>query len=123
MTSFEAPVQVVPYDAAWPARFDEEAAILRRMLAPWLVGPIEHIGSAILLTLWATATVLWVLSATAWKAATLKKLPPGAPAWFWLRTFGLPESDQNRGRLLDVAAIVGITLLTAVVGAMLLFGD
>ena len=45
MTSFEAPVQIVPYDAAWPARFDEEAAILHRMLAPWLVGPIEHIGS------------------------------------------------------------------------------
>jgi GrpB-like predicted nucleotidyltransferase (UPF0157 family) len=45
MTSSEAPIEIVPYDPAWPARFDEEAALLRRGLAPWLVGPIEHIGS------------------------------------------------------------------------------
>jgi hypothetical protein len=53
----------------------------------------------------------------------LKTLPPGAPAWFWLRAFGVPESEQNRGRLLNVTAIVGITLLTAVVGAMLFWGE
>jgi hypothetical protein len=79
--------------------------------------------TAILLTFWAVATLLWVLSATVWKAATLKTLPPGAPAWFWLRAFGVPESEQNRGRLLNVTAIVGITLLTAVVGAMLFWGE
>ena len=45
MTSSEAPVVIVPYDQAWPARFEEEAAVLRDTLAPWLVGPIEHIGS------------------------------------------------------------------------------
>ena len=45
MTSSEAPIELVSYDAAWPARFDEESAELRRVLAPWLAGPIEHIGS------------------------------------------------------------------------------
>jgi GrpB-like predicted nucleotidyltransferase (UPF0157 family) len=45
MTSPDAPVEIVPYDPAWPTKFDQEAALLRRQLAPWLVGPIEHIGS------------------------------------------------------------------------------
>lgn len=45
MTSAEAPIELVPYDAAWPARFEEECAQLRRMLTPWLAGPIEHMGS------------------------------------------------------------------------------
>ena len=41
----EAPVVIVPYDSRWPMRFHEEANILRPVLAPWLAGPIEHIGS------------------------------------------------------------------------------
>jgi GrpB-like predicted nucleotidyltransferase (UPF0157 family) len=45
MTSGEAPVEIVPYDPSWPGRFEQEEAILRRALAAWLVGPIEHIGS------------------------------------------------------------------------------
>ena len=44
-TATEAPVEIVPYDPAWPVKFDEEAAILRRVPASWLVGTIEHIGS------------------------------------------------------------------------------
>ncbi len=45
MTSFDAPIEIVSYDPVWPTRFEEEADLLRRQLAPWLVGPIEHIGS------------------------------------------------------------------------------
>jgi GrpB-like predicted nucleotidyltransferase (UPF0157 family) len=41
----EAPVEIVPYDATWPMRFQEETEVLRRALATWLAGPIEHIGS------------------------------------------------------------------------------
>jgi GrpB-like predicted nucleotidyltransferase (UPF0157 family) len=41
----EAPVRVVPYDPSWPLLFDRERAILQNALAPWLVGPIEHVGS------------------------------------------------------------------------------
>lgn len=40
-----APVYVVPYDPSWPARFVAEREALARVLAPWLAGPIEHIGS------------------------------------------------------------------------------
>ena len=45
MSSSEASVVIVPYDPAWPGRFEEEAKALRRALAAWLVGPVEHIGS------------------------------------------------------------------------------
>lgn len=45
MTAPEAPVELVSYDVAWPARFEEEREQLRRVLTPWLAGPIEHIGS------------------------------------------------------------------------------
>lgn len=40
-----APVHVVPYDPAWPSRFAEERARLEPLLAPWLAGDIEHVGS------------------------------------------------------------------------------
>lgn len=41
----EAPVELVAYDPTWPARFEEERARLAVILAGWLAGPIEHIGS------------------------------------------------------------------------------
>jgi len=41
----DAPIEIVSYDPSWPARFDEERDALRDALAPWLAGPIEHIGS------------------------------------------------------------------------------
>jgi len=41
----EAPVHIVPYDPAWPALFELERQLLSRALCPWLVGPIEHVGS------------------------------------------------------------------------------
>ena len=41
----EAPIEIVSYDPAWPAMFEEEAEKLRVVLGPWLAGPIEHIGS------------------------------------------------------------------------------
>ena len=41
----QAPVRVVAYDASWPQQFADERAALEGVLAPWLVGPIEHIGS------------------------------------------------------------------------------
>ena len=41
----EEPISLVPYDPAWPRRFEDERARLARALSPWLAGPIEHIGS------------------------------------------------------------------------------
>jgi GrpB-like predicted nucleotidyltransferase (UPF0157 family) len=39
------PIAVVPYDPGWPRRFENEGALLERLLAPWLEGGIHHIGS------------------------------------------------------------------------------
>jgi GrpB-like predicted nucleotidyltransferase (UPF0157 family) len=41
----EAPIEVVPYDPLWPSQFEAERARLQVVLAPWLAGPIEHVGS------------------------------------------------------------------------------
>lgn len=38
-------IQVVPYDADWPRRFESERARLESVLQPWLTGGIHHIGS------------------------------------------------------------------------------
>ena len=43
--SREAPVRIVPYDPSWPGLFNQERATLAQVLAPWLAGPIEHVGS------------------------------------------------------------------------------
>ncbi len=40
-----APIIVVPYDPSWPASFEAERRVLDRLLAPWIVGSIEHVGS------------------------------------------------------------------------------
>lgn len=45
MTTEEAPIEVVSYDPRWPDLFLEERERLRRALAGWLSGSIEHIGS------------------------------------------------------------------------------
>jgi GrpB-like predicted nucleotidyltransferase (UPF0157 family) len=41
----EAPIEVVAYDPLWPAMFEAERLLLHTLLAPWLAGPIEHVGS------------------------------------------------------------------------------
>jgi GrpB-like predicted nucleotidyltransferase (UPF0157 family) len=41
----EEPISLVSYDAKWPRMFEAERGRLERLLAPWLSGPIEHIGS------------------------------------------------------------------------------
>jgi GrpB-like predicted nucleotidyltransferase (UPF0157 family) len=40
----EAPIEIVQYDPLWPSKFEAERVLLQ-VLAPWLVGPIEHVGS------------------------------------------------------------------------------
>src|SRR5262245_33316148 len=41
----QPPIIIEPYDPAWPAKFEAEREALLAVLGPWLVGPIEHIGS------------------------------------------------------------------------------
>ena len=38
-------VALVPYDPDWARSFEAERALLERVLAPWLEGGIEHVGS------------------------------------------------------------------------------
>ena len=38
-------IELAPYDPTWPVKFDAERHLLEAILAPWLAGPIEHIGS------------------------------------------------------------------------------
>jgi GrpB-like predicted nucleotidyltransferase (UPF0157 family) len=39
------PVEVCGYDPAWPERFAEQERTLTELLAPWLAGPVQHVGS------------------------------------------------------------------------------
>lgn len=39
------PITIVAYDGAWPALFERERVRVEAALGPWLVGPVEHIGS------------------------------------------------------------------------------
>jgi GrpB-like predicted nucleotidyltransferase (UPF0157 family) len=41
----QPPVVIEPYNPAWPDRFESERRLLLPVLAPWLIGPIEHVGS------------------------------------------------------------------------------
>jgi hypothetical protein len=62
---------------------------------------------------WALVTALWILAMTHWRQRTLERLPAGSSAWFWLRVFGVPETDVNRGRVIVYASAVGIAMTTA----------
>lgn len=41
----DAPIELVPYMPHWPAEFAREQRVIVQALAPWIVGPPEHIGS------------------------------------------------------------------------------
>ena len=41
----DAPVEIIPYDPLWPSKFEAERVLLQALLARWLTGPIEHVGS------------------------------------------------------------------------------
>ena len=41
----QPPVVIEPYDPQWPGQFESERELLEPVLAPWLAGPLEHIGS------------------------------------------------------------------------------
>jgi GrpB-like predicted nucleotidyltransferase (UPF0157 family) len=41
----DEPVRVVPYDPAWPARFEEERRVIEGALGHWITGGVHHVGS------------------------------------------------------------------------------
>ncbi len=44
-TAVDAPVELVPYDPAWPRRFADEKIVIGDVLGDLVVGAIEHVGS------------------------------------------------------------------------------
>jgi GrpB-like predicted nucleotidyltransferase (UPF0157 family) len=38
-------IRIVAYDASWPGLFEQQRSRLAEVLEPWLIGPIEHLGS------------------------------------------------------------------------------
>ena len=47
----------LPYDPEWAARFEEEAALLRVTLAPWLTEDVHHVGSTSIPGMWAKPVI------------------------------------------------------------------
>lgn len=41
----DQPIRVVPYDPAWPARFEAERGALDEAIGEWATGGIHHVGS------------------------------------------------------------------------------
>lgn len=41
----DEPVALAPYDAGWPARFEQERELVLGAIAPWVTGGIHHVGS------------------------------------------------------------------------------
>jgi GrpB-like predicted nucleotidyltransferase (UPF0157 family) len=41
----DEPIQIVPYNPDWPARFEEERASLAEAIGLWATGGIHHVGS------------------------------------------------------------------------------
>lgn len=39
------PIVISPYDPSWPESFEKERARIEPALRPWLVRPVQHIGS------------------------------------------------------------------------------
>lgn len=39
------PIHIVAYDPQWPVAFEAQRSRVEAALRPWLVGPVEHIGS------------------------------------------------------------------------------
>ncbi len=45
ISDVDAPIRLVDHDPRWARLFEGEKLALEAALAPWLTGPIEHIGS------------------------------------------------------------------------------
>ena len=77
--STDAPVVIAAYDPRWPALFATEHSLLSRLLAPWLVGPIEHIGSTAVIGL-AAKPVIDIMAAVESLAASTDAIAALRPA-------------------------------------------
>ena len=71
-------VAVGDYEPAWPDRFAEQRGALTELLAPWLAGPVQHVGSTAVPGLRTKPIV---------DMASVRSLPtPAQPLRFWTPT-------------------------------------
>jgi GrpB-like predicted nucleotidyltransferase (UPF0157 family) len=85
------PVEVVPYDPAWPQMFESEKEHLRQHLPNHLIGRIEHFGSTAVPGLAAKPTVdmlVEVPDLEEVRETVPPLLPPPTYDYFWRPTFG-----------------------------------
>jgi hypothetical protein len=52
-----------------------------------------------------------------------RTVPPGSSAWFWLRVFGIAETQASRERLIVVTSAAGITMTTVFLVIILVIGS
>lgn len=38
-------IAILPFDGQWPGLFEQQRERVAQALRPWLIGPVEHIGS------------------------------------------------------------------------------
>lgn len=69
-------------------------------------------ANAAVVTGWVVVIALWILAVTRWRHLTLEQLPAGSMVWFWLRVFGIPETDTNRQRFLICMSAIGMVMVT-----------
>jgi GrpB-like predicted nucleotidyltransferase (UPF0157 family) len=93
MTSRQDPIQVVPYDPTWPASFAHARDRVTTALAPWLVGPVEHIGSTAVPGLAAKPIIDMLARITHYEAGT--QILPVMSAIGWAHA---PEPADRQAR-------------------------
>ncbi len=102
-------VEIVPYDPRWPHRATEHINRLHRLLARWLVRPVEHVGStavpglpakpiidlqAAVPDLTATVEITDALHADGWSP-----VPPELDRRPWRRLYVRPQGDTRAAHL------------------------
>jgi GrpB-like predicted nucleotidyltransferase (UPF0157 family) len=78
----DEPVQVVPYEPAWPIAFEQERNAPANVLKPWLVGPIEHVGSTAVLGL-AAKPVIDIMAGVDSLEASRRAIEALKPLHYW----------------------------------------
>ena len=90
------PIRMVPYDSAWVVSFEFERARLASVLDPWLVRPVEHIGSTAVPGLVAKPIIDMVAVVDNIEAAAAAEVPLRAIGWVLA-----PEPTDYRERKLS----------------------
>lgn len=90
-----AAVELMPYDPGWPAQAGRFASELAAVLAPWLLSPVEHVGSTAIPGL-AAKPVIDVMALVGSKDDTAAAAGPALEGLRWMHV--PPEADNRPWR-------------------------